>query len=138
MAYGQILSQEVIEHGAHGLHQRPCSPAAALTAGAACIQSALSPAIPRRESPSCTSSKSWDADIIAQISTPLEGTETGGSLHDKLAQMTPDVLLPAIHAIEKGTATRVPQKEFPRRLPQAPACGRVFDRGRAPQRKSDA
>lgn len=26
--------------------------------------------------------------------------------------MTPDVLLPAIHAIEKGTATRVPQQEF--------------------------
>ncbi|MFR4416562.1 MAG: hypothetical protein ACLT8E_03735 [Akkermansia sp.] len=40
---------------------------------------------------------------------------------DKLAQMTPDVLLPAIHAIEPPTR--------PQRIPgdvrsQAPACGR--------------
>ena len=57
--------------------------------------------------------KKLDAgDIIAQISTPLDGTETGGSLHDKLAQMAPDVLLPVIHAIEKGTAARVRQQEI--------------------------
>ena len=48
----------------------------------------------------------------AQISTPLEGTETGGSLHDKLARMTPDVLLSVIHSIEKGPATRIRQQEI--------------------------
>ena len=96
MAYGQILSQEVIDMAPMG-----------------CINAAIKSGDSETGITIMHIVKKLDAgDIIAQISTPLEGTETGGSLHDKLAQMTPDVLLQAIHAIEKGTATRVPQKEF--------------------------
>ena len=92
MAYGQILSQEVIDMAPMGCINAHAS-LLPRHRGAACIQSAI---------------KSG----IAQISTPLEGSETGGTLHDKLARMTPDVLLPVIHSIEKGTATRIRQQEI--------------------------
>lgn len=112
MAYGQILSQEVIDMAPMGCINAHAS-LLPRHRGAACIQSAIKSGDSETGITIMHIVKKLDAgDIIAQISTPLEGTETGGSLHDKLAQMTPDVLLPAIHAIEKGTATRVPQKEF--------------------------
>ena len=81
--------------------------------GAACIQSAIKSGDSHTGVTIMHIVKKLDAgDIIAQISTPLDGTETGGSLHDKLAQMTPDILLPVIHSIEKGTAARVRQQEI--------------------------
>ena len=112
MAYGQILSQEVIDMAPMG-----CITAHASLLprhrGAACIQSAIKSGDAETGITIMHIVRKLDAgDIIAQISTPLEGTETGGSLHDKLARMTPDVLLPVIHSIEKGTATRIRQQEI--------------------------
>ena len=103
MAYGQILSQEVIDMAPMGCINAHAS-LLPRHRGAACIQSAIKSGDAETGITIMHIVRKLDAgDIIAQISTPLEGTETGGSLHDKLARMTPDVLLPVIHSIEKGT-----------------------------------
>ena len=112
MAYGQILSQEVIDMAPMGCINAHAS-LLPRHRGAACIQSAIKSGDSHTGVTIMHIVKKLDAgDIIAQISMPLDGTETGGSLHDKLAQMTPDVLLPVIHSIEKGTAARVRQQEI--------------------------
>lgn len=112
MAYGQILSQEVIDMAPMGCINAHAS-LLPRHRGAACIQSAIKSGDAETGITIMHIVRKLDAgDIIAQISTPLEGTETGGSLHDKLARMTPDVLLPVIHSIEKGTATRIRQQEI--------------------------
>jgi len=112
MAYGQILSQEVIDMAPMGCINAHAS-LLPRHRGAACIQSAIKSGDAETGITIVHIVRKLDAgDIIAQISTPLEGTETGGSLHDKLARMTPDVLLPVIHSIEKGTATRIRQQEI--------------------------
>lgn len=109
MAYGQILSQEVIDTAPMGCINAHAS-LLPRHRGAACIQAAIKAGDAQTGVTIMHVIKQLDAgDMIAQISMPLDNTETGGSLHDKLARMTPDVLLPVIHAIEKGTATRVPQ-----------------------------
>lgn len=111
MAYGQILTQEVIDMAPMGCINAHAS-LLPKHRGAACIQAAI------REGDTHTGVtimhivKKLDAgDIIAQISTELTDSETGGSLHDRLSAMTPDVLLPAVHAIGSGTSTRIPQIE---------------------------
>ena len=112
MAYGQILSQEVIDMAPMGCINAHAS-LLPRHRGAACIQSAIKSGDSHTGVTIMHIVKKLDAgDIIAQISMPLDGTETGGSLHDKLAQMTPDILLPVIHSIEKGTAARVRQQEI--------------------------
>ena len=112
MAYGQILSQEVIDMAPMGCINAHAS-LLPRHRGAACIQSAIKSGDAETGITIMHIVRKLDAgDIIAQISTPLEGTETGGSLHDKLARMTPDVLLSVIHSIEKGTATRIRQQEI--------------------------
>ena len=112
MAYGQILSQEIIDLAPMGCINAHAS-LLPRHRGAACIQAAI------REGDAETGVtimhvvKKLDAgDIIAQITTPIDDTSTGGTLHDKLAQMTPDVLNPVVFAIEKGTATRRKQLEI--------------------------
>lgn len=112
MAYGQILSQEVIDMAPMGCINAHAS-LLPRHRGAACIQSAIKSGDSHTGVTIMHIVKKLDAgDIIAQISMPLNDTETGGSLHDKLALMTPDVLLPVVHSIEKGTASRVPQQEI--------------------------
>lgn len=99
MAYGQILSQEVIDMAPMGCINAHAS-LLPRHRGAACIQSAIKSGDAETGITIMHIVRKLDAgDIIAQISTPLEGTETGGTLHDKLARMTPDVLLPVIHSI---------------------------------------
>src|SRR5881227_1321890 len=50
-------------------------------------------------------------DILLQRKIALASNETGGSLHDKLAQIAPEALAEAILLLEKGKATRVPQED---------------------------
>lgn len=138
MAYGQILSQEVIDMAPMGCINAHAS-LLPRHRGAACIQSAIKSGDAETGITIMHIVRKLDAgDIIAQISTPLEGSETGGTLHDKLARMTPDVLLPVIHSIEKGTATRIRQQEI--LATYAPKLLRADGKstGRAPQKKSAA
>jgi methionyl-tRNA formyltransferase len=48
-------------------------------------------------------------DIILAERTPLAANETGGSLHDRLADLAPAVLERALDQLAAGTATRTPQ-----------------------------
>lgn len=52
----------------------------------------------------------WDTgDIILQRKLALAPDETGGSLHDKLAQLGRECLLDTIEGIANGTSPRIPQ-----------------------------
>src|SRR5438309_7513755 len=48
-------------------------------------------------------------DILLQHKIDILPTETGGSLHDRLAQIAPEVLLEALKLLAQGNAPRVPQ-----------------------------
>ncbi len=48
-------------------------------------------------------------DILLQHKTDILPTHTGGSLHDRLAQIAPEVLLKALKLLAEGNAPRVPQ-----------------------------
>lgn len=48
-------------------------------------------------------------DVMLQQSLELAPEETGGSLHDRLAQIAPDALQEAFAQLQAGTAPRVPQ-----------------------------
>jgi methionyl-tRNA formyltransferase len=48
-------------------------------------------------------------DTLLQSRLELAADETGGSLHDRLAQIAPDALQEALAQLERGVAARVPQ-----------------------------
>ncbi|HPU63829.1 MAG TPA: methionyl-tRNA formyltransferase [Mobilitalea sp.] len=50
-------------------------------------------------------------DMILQEKVPIGEDETGGSLHDKLADLGAKLLVKALEQIKKGTAKRVPQDD---------------------------
>lgn len=49
--------------------------------------------------------------MIMKAEVPIDLKETGGSLHDKLAECGGELLLEALKAIEDGTAPREKQKD---------------------------
>ena len=49
-------------------------------------------------------------DILLQRKIDILPTDTGGSLHDRLAQIAPDALLESLQLLAKGNAPRVPQE----------------------------
>ena len=48
-------------------------------------------------------------DIICMLEIPISLTDTGGSLHDKLCEIAPAVLLGSLSLIENGDAVATPQ-----------------------------
>jgi methionyl-tRNA formyltransferase len=48
-------------------------------------------------------------DILLQRGIDILPTDTGGSLHDRLAQIAPDALLEALQMLANGNAPRIPQ-----------------------------
>jgi methionyl-tRNA formyltransferase len=48
-------------------------------------------------------------DILLKSSIPIAPDETGGSLHNKLAELAPSALAEAIPRLEAGSAPRIPQ-----------------------------
>src|ERR1043165_8661823 len=48
-------------------------------------------------------------DILLQRKFDILPTETGASLHDRLAQIAPEALLEALRLLEKNSASRIPQ-----------------------------
>ncbi len=110
-AYGQILSQEVID----------CARIACINAhasllprhrGASCIQAAIEAGDEQAGMTIMHVVKKLDAgDIICQKAIELKGYETAESLHDKFAELTPDLLIWAIVRLVEGTAEREAQNE---------------------------
>jgi len=111
MAYGQILSEEVIQ-----VPTLACINAHASLLprhrGAACIQAAIEAGDDETGITIMHVVRKLDAgDIICQSSVPLKGTETAESLHDDLAQMAPAALMQAIADLAAGCADRREQDE---------------------------
>lgn len=111
MAYGQILTEEVI-----GLAPLGCINAHASLLprhrGASCIPSAIRAGDTSTGVTIMHVVRKLDAgDIIRAASLPLMGQETAGMMHDVLANLTPDVLMDAIHGIADGSAPKIPQNE---------------------------
>lgn len=111
MAYGQILSQEVID-----IPRIACINAHASLLprhrGAACIQAAIEAGDDETGISIIHVVKKLDAgDVICRANIRLRGTETAEDLHDALAELAPSPLLQAIRGLASGTAERSEQDE---------------------------
>src|SRR5207244_1196776 len=111
MAYGQILPRELLEIpkiACLNLH------ASLLPRwrGAAPIQAAIAAGDGETGITVMYMDEGLDTgDILLQRKIAIAPDETGGSLHDKLAQIAPEALTEAILLLDQGKAPRLPQKE---------------------------
>lgn len=126
MAYGQLLSQEVID-----VPSIACINAHASLLprhrGAACIQAAIEAGDDETGISIMHVVRKLDAgDVICSATLALRGTETAETLHDDLANLAPQPLMQAIQALAEGTADRIPQDEslmtYARKLLRADGC----------------
>jgi methionyl-tRNA formyltransferase len=109
MAYGQILPKSVLEIprvACLNLH------ASLLPRhrGAAPIQAAIAAGDKETGITVMYMDEGLDTgDILLQSSLTIAPDETGGLLHDRLAQLAPDALLRALDQLSTGSAPRIPQ-----------------------------
>ncbi len=111
MAYGQILSRAVLE----------LPPIACLNLhasllprhrGAAPIQAAIAQGDAETGITVMHMAAGLDTgDILLARALPIRPDETGGSLHDRLADLAPVALAAALDQLEAGNAPRAPQDE---------------------------
>ncbi len=111
MAYGQILRDDILtlpEKAIINLH------ASLLPKyrGAACIQAAIDAGDMETGITVMHVVRKLDAgDMILTKAIPIAPDETGGSLHDRLAELAPVALAEALANLADGTAARVPQDD---------------------------
>ena len=112
VAYGLILPGAVLEIPAHGCWNIHAS-LLPRWRGAAPIQRTIEAG--DRESGICIMQMDEGLDtgpVIQRVRIPLDGTETGGSLHDRLAREGADALLDCVRRLaEGGTVAATPQAE---------------------------
>src|SRR4029077_20723292 len=102
MAYGQILPRDVLEIprvGCLNLHASllPC------WRGAAPVQAAIAAGDRETGISVMYMDEGLDTgDILFQRTTEVRPDDTGGSLHDRLAQIAPDALLESLRLLAKG------------------------------------
>jgi methionyl-tRNA formyltransferase len=109
MAYGQILPRTILE----------IPPLACLNLhasllprwrGAAPIQAAIAAGDRETGITTMYMDEGLDTgDILLQRKIDISPDDTGGSLHDRLAQIAPDTLLESLRLLASGQAPRVPQ-----------------------------
>jgi methionyl-tRNA formyltransferase len=111
MAYGQILPRDVLiipPLACLNLH------ASLLPRhrGAAPIQAAIQAGDRETGITVMHMSEGLDCgDILLKEAIRINRRETGGSLHDRLAQLAPSALLEALRQLKAGTAPRIPQND---------------------------
>lgn len=111
VAYGQILPEDILklpEYGCINVH------ASLLPKyrGAAPIQWAVINGESESGVTTMYMAKGLDTgDMIDKVVVPLLLEETGGSLHDKLAEAGAGLLVETLAKLEAGTATRTPQDD---------------------------
>jgi methionyl-tRNA formyltransferase len=109
MAYGQILREPLLSlPGIHLINLH----ASLLPRhrGAACIQAAIDAGDTESGITAIHVVKALDAgDMIHHRAIPITPDETGGSLHDKLADLAADVLMETLDMLANKTAPRIPQ-----------------------------
>lgn len=111
IAFGQKISRAVIDLFAKKAINVHASLLPALR-GAAPIHWAIIRGLTETGISIITLADRMDAgDILAQAKTPILPDDTFETLHDKLAQLSPPVLLRTLDAIEAGTAVYTPQNE---------------------------
>jgi methionyl-tRNA formyltransferase len=109
MAYGQILRRDILELPSTAIINLHASLLPKYR-GAACIQAAIDAGDAESGITSLHVVRELDAgDIILARSIPLAADETGGSLHERLAELAPQVLAETLARIADGTAPRIPQ-----------------------------
>lgn len=111
VAFGQILSKEILEITKYGCINVHASLLPKYR-GAAPIQWAV---IDGEKTTGVTIMQMDEGldtgDIILKKEVAISTDETGGGLHDKLAEIGTEALIEAIEQIKNGTATRTPQGE---------------------------
>ncbi|MEO5917217.1 MAG: methionyl-tRNA formyltransferase [Luteolibacter sp.] len=111
MAYGQILRQNILTLASRAIINLHASLLPKYR-GAACIQAAIDAGDAETGITAMHVVRALDAgDMIVSHSIPIAPDETGGSLHDRLADLSPAVLAEALEKLTDGTACRVPQDE---------------------------
>jgi methionyl-tRNA formyltransferase len=109
MAYGQILPREALEIPSIACLNLHAS-LLPRWRGAAPIQAAIAAGDPETGITVMYMAEGLDTgDILLQCRIDILPTDTGGSLHDRLAQIAPDALLEALQMLAKGNAPRIPQ-----------------------------
>ncbi len=109
VAYGQILSRAVLDAprlGCLNIH------ASLLPRhrGASPIQAALREGDPETGITIMFMDEGLDTgDMLLQSRTPISASDTGGSLHDRLAELAPAALAQSLDLIATGSAPRIPQ-----------------------------
>jgi methionyl-tRNA formyltransferase len=109
MAYGQILPRDVLEIpkiACLNLH------ASLLPRwrGAAPIQAAIAGGDPKTGITVMHMDEGLDTgDILLQRRIDIRSNDTGGSLHERLAQIAPEALLHSLRLFVEGSAPRIPQ-----------------------------
>jgi len=109
IAYGQILPRDVLE-----IPRLACLNLHASLLprwrGAAPIQAAIAAADSETGITAMYMDEGLDTgDILLQRSVEILPYDTGGSLHDRLAQIAPETLLEALGLLAAGDAPRIPQ-----------------------------
>ena len=109
VAYGQILPRDVLE-----IPRLACLNLHASLLprwrGAAPIQAAIAAGDCETGITAMYMDEGLDTgDILLQRSVEILPNDTGGSLHDRLAQMAPEALLESLRLLSAGNAPRIPQ-----------------------------
>ena len=111
MAYGQILRENILTLARRAIINLHASLLPKYR-GAACIQAAIDAGDAETGITAMHVVRKLDAgDIIVARSIPIAPDETGGSLHDRLAELAPAVMAEALEKLTDGTAPRIPQDE---------------------------
>ncbi len=109
MAYGQILRKNILTLASKAIINLHASLLPKYR-GAACIQAAIDAGDPETGITAMHVVRELDAgDIILTKFIPIDSNETGGTLHDKLADLAADVLTETLQLLENDTAPRIPQ-----------------------------
>ncbi len=110
MAYGQILPRAVLEIPAIACLNLHAS-LLPRHRGAAPIQAAIVAGDPETGISVMHMDEGLDTgDVLLQKRIQIADNETGGSLHDRLAEIAPAALEEALAALGAGTAPRIPQQ----------------------------
>jgi methionyl-tRNA formyltransferase len=111
MAYGQILRQNVLSLATLATINLHAS-LLPRHRGASCIQAAIHAGDPMTGITAMHVIGRLDAgDVIHSQALPIAPDETGGSLHDRLAELAPEVLMETLRQLADGSAQRFPQDE---------------------------
>lgn len=111
MAYGQILRKNILTLASHAIINLHASLLPKYR-GAACIQAAIDAGDAETGITVIHVVRALDAgDMILSKTIPIQPDDTGGTLHDKLAELAPAALSEALGQLASGPAPGVPQDE---------------------------